>query len=94
PRRFPGHYENAGFRLSPTVLKTVSVVGAVVTLVFLLIVSLRTPIIPVILGTWFAVGYVYYRYRISNNDALHDAMKVLDEHEERFTSRDGVKADD
>lgn len=91
PREFPAHYANATLKLRRSRGLLFAVVGGLVVSAGLWMVSLiQLPIAGLLLYGWFALGYVYYRYKIATQPAdggLYMRMVTLDEHEEAFAER-------
>ncbi|WP_254522172.1 APC family permease [Natrinema caseinilyticum] len=84
PREFPDHYANAPFRLRRYRGLLAAVLGgAVVTAAFWVVTLLQEPVVGVVLIGWFAVAYVYYRYRLGKTDRIetYRTMTSLEGHE-------------
>ncbi|SEQ90781.1 APC family permease [Natrinema salaciae] len=84
PREFPDHYATAPFRLRRYRGLLAAVLGgAVVTGAFWIVTLLQRPVVGIVLIGWFAVAYVYYRYRLAKTDRVetYRTMTTLDAHE-------------
>jgi len=91
PREFPEHYANATLRLRRNRGLLVAVVGGLVVSAGLWIISLvQLPLAGLLLYSWFALGYLYYRFKIANQEGegdLYVRMVTLDDHEAAFAER-------
>lgn len=84
PREFPDHYANAPFRLRRYRGLLAAVLGgALVTGAFWVVTLLQRPVVGVVLIGWFAVAYVYYRYRLGKTNRIetYQRMTSLEGHE-------------
>lgn len=91
PREFPDHYANATLRLRRNRGLLVAVVGGLVVSAGLWVISLvQLPLAGLLLYGWFALGYLYYRFKIANQAGegdLYVRMVTLDDHEAAFAER-------
>lgn len=93
PREFPDHYRTAPFRLRRRRGLPAAVLGgAVATGLFWIVTLTQEPLAGLVLLGWFAVGYGYYRYRLTQTDRieLYRRMTALDEHERVDPAPDDV----
>lgn len=63
PKRYPGQYSAAGFKLGERTIKLVAIVGGLVTLVFLLLGATESFEAGIVTAAWIAIGLVTYAVR-------------------------------
>lgn len=98
PKRFPDRYKYSLYKLPLPLLKGVAIVGATYGIIILLAVSVELWWMGIIVGTWMASAYPFYRWRVRKYREEYDVdlperMKDLHDNE-KVRARSGSSQED